>query len=147
VVWVDKGLSIAPATLAHLRAQLPDARFVSYSPDDMHNPVNQSPQYLRSVPLYDLHVTTKSYNVAELREIGAREALFVDNAFDPATHRPVSLAPEEEASLAADVGFVGWFEPERAEWLFRLAEAGLRVTVRGPRLAPLREVAPAVHRP
>jgi hypothetical protein len=132
VVWIDKGLSIGPATLDRLRGLLPRARFVSYSPDDMLNPANQSPRYLKSIGSYDLHVTTKSYNVPELAQIGAKEVLFVDNAFDPATHRPIQLSREDEARFAAEVGFIGWFEEERADWIYQLAVAGIRVTVRGP---------------
>src|SRR5439155_20088622 len=104
----------------------------AYSGDDMANPANQSPRYLRSIDRYDLHVTTKSYNVSELEALGAKEVLFVDNAFDPATHRPIQLTPEEESRFAAEVGFVGWYEEERADWMYRLAVAGIPVTVRGP---------------
>lgn len=132
VVWVDKGLWISPGTLDQLRALQPRARFVTYSPDDMLNPANQSPRYLRSIGRYDLHITTKSYNVAELEQLGAKEVLFVDNAFDPAIHRPIELSQEDEARFAAEVGFIGYFEQERAELMYRLAVAGIPVTVRGP---------------
>ena len=73
LVWIDKGLWLRPRTLRRLRVLLPRARFVGYSPDDMGNPSNQSRRYLDSLPLYDLHVTTKSYNVEELSALGARE--------------------------------------------------------------------------
>jgi hypothetical protein len=88
------------------RALLPGALFVTYSGDDMMNPAHQSPRYLQSIDRYELHVTTKSYNVAELAQIGAKDVLFVDNAFDPETHRPIALSAEERARFAADVGFV-----------------------------------------
>lgn len=132
LVWIDKGLWLRPRTLRRLRVLLPRARFVGYSPDDMGNPSNQSRRYLDSLPLYDLHVTTKSYNVEELSVLGAREMLYVDNAYDPSVHRPLELTDEERAEYGADIGFVGCYEGDRAEKLFRLAEAGLRVTVRGP---------------
>ncbi len=133
VVWIDKGLAIRPRTLDRLRERLPQARIVAYSPDDMFNPLNQSRRYLDSIPRYDLHVTTKSYNVPELEARGARDVLFVDNAYHPALHRPMELTAQERRRLAADVGFVGTFEPDRAEMIYRLAEAGVPVTVRGPR--------------
>ena len=132
VIWVDKGLWISPATLDQLRALQPRARFVTYSPDDMLNPANQSPRYLKSIGHYDLHITTKSYNVAELEQLGAKEVLFVDNAFDPSIHRPVALSADDEARCASEVGFVGFFEEERAELMYRLALAGVPVTARGP---------------
>ena len=132
VLWVDKGLTLRPRTLRRVRALLPGARLVSYSPDDMANPDNQSRRYLESLPLYDLHVTTKSFNVVELQALGAREVLPVPNAFDPAVHRPLRLGPAERLRFAADVGFVGHFEPERAETMLELARRGIRVCVRGP---------------
>ena len=132
VVWFDKGLAIRPRTLDRLRARLPKARIVAYSPDDMFNPLNQSRRYLDSIPRYDLHVTTKSYNVPELEAFGARDVLFVDNAYHPALHRPMELTAEERRRFATDVGFVGTFERPRAEMIYRLAEAGVPVTVRGP---------------
>jgi len=110
LLWVDKGRSIRPATLRRVRRSHPGALLVTYSPDDMMNPDNQSPAYLESIPLYDLHVTTKSYNLPELLERGARDALFVDNAYDPATHRPVTLSDSDRKRFAAEVGFIGGFE-------------------------------------
>ena len=98
----------------------------------MLNPANQSPRYLQSIGRYDLHITNKSYNVAELEQLGAKEVLFVDNAFDPAIHRPIELSREDEARFAAEVGFIGSFEEDRAELMYRLAVAGVPVTVRGP---------------
>jgi spore maturation protein CgeB len=132
VVWIDKGLEIRPATLAALRRQPSPPALVAYSPDDMLNPQNQSRYYLEGLALYDLHVTTKSYNVAELRELGARDVIFVDNAFDPATHRPLELSAEDRLRYGAGAGFVGAMESDRAEQIVRLAEAGIEVAVRGP---------------
>lgn len=129
LVMVDKGLSIRPATLRAVKRASPKTRLVSYSPDDMFNPSNQSIPYLRSIPFYDHHVTTKSYNVAELKEAGARDVLFVNNAFDPHSHRPLDLTPAEMARYQADVGFIGGFETDRAEHILALARAGIEVTV------------------
>jgi hypothetical protein len=136
ILWVDKGLTISPQNLQIVKNRYPYCWLVSYSPDDMMNPRNQSKRYLASVPLYDLHVTTKSYNVSELKELGARDVLFVDNAYDPHTHRPLSLTPEEKAFWGADVGFIGRFEEARYKMMLALAEAGVQVTVRGPGWEP-----------
>ena len=131
LLWVDKGRSIRPATLARVRALHPQSVLVTYSPDDMMNPDNQTAAYLSSIPQYDLHVTTKSYNVPELTERGARDAMFVDNAYDPATHRPLPLSAEEKQTYEAEVGFIGGFEEERAREMAHLAENGVPVTVWG----------------
>lgn len=131
VLWIDKGITISPGTLEAVRGCSPGTVLVHYSPDDMFNPDNQSGRYLRGIPLYDLHVTTKSYNVAELEAAGARRVLFVNNAYDPATHRPLMLTPAETQRFGCDVGFVGSFEEERALMLLGLAREGVRIRVWG----------------
>jgi hypothetical protein len=128
VLWVDKGRSIRAGTLRAAREAAPRIRLVNYSPDDMFNPANHSRQYARGIPEYDLHVTTKSYNVAELRAAGARDVLFVDNAYDPEVHRPLALTEEERGLYAAQVAFVGQYERERADAMVALAQAGIPVT-------------------
>lgn len=132
ILWIDKGLTITPSTLSSVKQERPHCVLVSYSPDDMMNPNNQSRRYLASVPLYDLHVTHKSYNVAELKELGARKVRFIDKAYDPHTHRPLALTEDERKRWGSDVGFVGGFEQERYQTMLALAKAGVQVTVRGP---------------
>jgi spore maturation protein CgeB len=58
--------------------------------------------------------------------------MFVDNAYDPATHRPLELSDEDAARYGAEIGFVGAYEEDRARHLLHLAHAGLSVTVWGP---------------
>ena len=79
IVWIDKGLTIHKSTIKNIHSAFPAIIIVSYSPDDMINPDNQSSQYLESIPLYDFHITTKSYNVREMRAIGAKQVIFVNN--------------------------------------------------------------------
>jgi len=140
LLWIDKGLTIRPNTLLRLRSLSPRSILVSYSPDDMGNPANQSHRYLKSIPIYDLHVTTKSYNCEELRNLGARDVLFVDNAYDPAVHRTIDLTPAERKELTTSVGFIGFFERDRADHILGLARAGVAVTVCGPGWHKLRGV-------
>src|SRR5262249_49489754 len=63
VLWIDKGLSIKPSVLRSIQQLSPSTFKIHYSPDDMFNPANQSPRYIDSIDLYDLHVTTKTCNV------------------------------------------------------------------------------------
>jgi spore maturation protein CgeB len=131
VLWVDKGLTIRPETLAAVARLAPGLMRVSYSPDDMLNPRNHSRCYLAAVPRYDLHVTTKSYNVAEMKTLGATRVLFVDNAYCPFTHRPLEVSEADKERLGGVVGFIGTYEKERAEALLFLARQGIPVKVWG----------------
>jgi len=131
VVWIDKGLTIGPKTILRIRRNSPSAAIVAYSPDDMAGSHNQSPRYLAAIPEYDVHVTTKSYNVAELTELGARRVVFVDNAYDPATHRPMRLSEDDLKRYAADVSFVGMYEADRACHIRELARRGIAIDIWG----------------
>jgi len=132
LLWVEKGRTIAPRTLEAFRAAQPGARVVAYSPDDMLFRPNQSAAYLAGIPVYDLHVTTKRHHVRGLARLGARDVCFVDNAYDPATHRPLELTPAERARWGSEVVFVGRWERNRIERVVALCEAGVEVTVHGP---------------
>ena len=132
ILWVDKGLDVRRRTLERFRAACPDTMLVHYSPDDYRLLFEDSKRFAETIPLYDLVVTTKSYNVPELRERGARDVLFVDNAFSPEVHKPVPLSEDDRSRYACDVGFVGFYERERADSMYSVAESGIRVTVRGP---------------
>lgn len=133
ILWVDKGLTISPTTLLTVRKYRPACRIMSYSPDDMLNPRNQSHRYLDSVPIYDLHVTTKTHNISELKMLGARDVFFVAKGFDPNVHKPMQLSVDEQRSWGADVGFIGDFEQNRYRLMLAVADSGIDVVVRGPR--------------
>ncbi|MGZ0656216.1 CgeB family protein [Coraliomargarita sp. W4R72] len=105
---------------------------ISYSPDDMMNPYNQSRAYLGAVPEYDLHVTTKSYNVKELRLLGAREVYFQGNAYDPTIHSYRDLSERDYFEYKADVSFVGAWEAARVQSMCVLVESGVDVVFRCP---------------
>ena len=132
LVWIDKGLATRPDTLTRIRRVRPGVQLVHYSPDDMEGRHNQTWQYLKSVPLYDLMVTTKSYNVPELHARGARSVLYVNNAYCRNTHRPLPITAEDRSRLGGPVGFIGAFEEDRAEAMRFLAENGVPVRIWGP---------------
>jgi spore maturation protein CgeB len=131
VLWIDKGLTITAATLREVRIRQPGCRILGFSPDDMYQRHNQSPQFRAHLPLYDCFFTTKSFGVAELRAIGCPRVAFQDNGYDPHTHRPLTLSADERARYGGPVGFVGSWEAARAASVSRLAAAGVPVRVWG----------------
>jgi spore maturation protein CgeB len=133
LVWIEAAPMISAATLRRERAARPGIRLVWYSEDDMMNPVHRSRQLEGALGLFDLWVTTKSFNARsdEMPALGVRRPLFVDNSFDPLLHRPMALSPEERRHWGADIAFVGTYEAPRARSLLALAEAGLSVRVWG----------------
>ena len=132
LIWVDKGLLISPMTLMACRATAQRMILLNYSPDDMINPNNQTRYYLGSLGLYDVLVTTKVANVAELKAMGARDVRLVFNSYHEALHRPIPITKEDRKRYGAKVTFVGFCEKERTQSILRLADAGLGVRVWGP---------------
>jgi spore maturation protein CgeB len=132
VVWFDKALLISPETLHALKKINSNPFIIHFSPDDMFNPDNQSRYFMSSIGSYDLHVTGKSYNIPELKEVGAKDVFFMNKAYDPETHRPVILSPKEQKEYGADIGFIGTFEKERSESIKEIAKAGFNVRIWGP---------------
>ncbi|MFI9508323.1 glycosyltransferase [Nocardia sp. NPDC052566] len=125
LVFVFKGVHLDQRRLL----ETPAARHVHYSPDDVANPVNISPEYLAHERDWDLIVTTKRHNVPELIARGVRAVSFVRSAYDPAWHHPAARRGSREYL----VGFVGVCRPDRRADMVELATRyGTRVLVAGP---------------
>lgn len=131
LLWVDKGQQIQPEVLRLFKARQPQAKLVNYSPDDMFNPVNQTERWRKGLPLYDLHVSTKTYNIPELLEAGAKDAFFVGNAYEPTIHKPYELTANEFKQLESDIVFIGASEEKRDKSISYLASKGLRIALHG----------------
>lgn len=131
LVWIDKGVYIDSSTLAYIKKKQPDCKIVGYSPDNMAERHNQSQNVLRGLRFYDCFVTTKSYIVDTLHDMGAEKVVFVNNAYEPKFHHPYKLSLEEKKRLGGRIGFIGSWEKERCDSILYLAERGLPVRVWG----------------
>jgi spore maturation protein CgeB len=132
ILWIEKGLTIEPDTLRKIKTLYPQTIIVGYSSDDMFARHNQSRQFLAHLPLYDIYFTTKSYGVEELRSLGCKRVVFVGNAFDPATHKPMPVTSSDRIKLGGSVGFIGNYEIDRAASMSYLASHVIPVRVWGP---------------
>jgi len=131
IVWIDKCLVFRPESLKLIRKKIPSIKLVWCSEDDMYASHNQSRFFLRGIGFYDVIFTTKVYNLAELKKLGARRTEFFLDAYDEKVHRPMVLTEEEKKKFSCDVGFIGTFEKERADSIIFLAEHGIQVVVWG----------------
>ncbi len=133
MIWLERAVEIRPATLRAVKSLNPDVKLVWYAEDDMMNPVHLSRYVEQSLPLFDLWVTTKSFNAKpeEMPSRGVRYALFVNNSIDPEIHRSQPVDDAMRAEFGADIGFIGTYEKERAESIRQLCLAGLAVRVWG----------------
>lgn len=124
LVVVFRGNCLALDTVEVLRDCCPAV--LHYHPDDIENDENVSASFLAAIPAYTVHVTTKTFNVQELRTRGAVSVLYVPCAYDPWIHRPVGSTGRYDAC------FVGTARPERVAFIRKLARRGdLRLRVAG----------------
>ena len=123
--FIVKGTCLYPRTLKVLKAK--KIKLVSWSLDDMYAKHNRTFNYDKGLKYYDLVVTAKSYNVDELKRLGARKILFQYQAYDKDVHKPFDNCKEK----LWDVVFVGSFEKERFESIKYLADNGININVWG----------------
>jgi len=133
IIWVEKSLMLHYSVLAWIKKVNKDAKVISFTEDDMYAKHNQSAYYRNCLSLYDLVVTTKSYNANadELPSLGAKKVIFVNKTYYEKMHRPIAVTDDDRSRYGADVGFIGTFEKERAESILFLANKGVRVRVWG----------------
>ncbi|MGW4356668.1 CgeB family protein [Nocardia sp. NPDC004582] len=125
MLFAFKSVHLDQQRLLGARASL----HVHYSPDDVSNPYNTSPEYLEHESAWDLIVTTKWHNVPELTARGARNVKFVRSAYDPALHHITARRTVRRFLL----GFIGAVRPDRQDLLISLArEHHGDMLLRGP---------------
>lgn len=134
IVWIDKGIIVRKNTFKEIRRCQPQVKIIGYSPDWMVGRHNQSRQFLESLPFYDCYVTTKSYAVDDMKQLGCRDVYYIGNAFQRDFHRPYNLTADEQKRFHCDVSFIGAFERERAESIMFLADHGIKVDIWGSQL-------------
>jgi len=131
-VWIEKGLTINSITLNTIHKNLVNCKIISYSCDDMMIKQNQSIYYLNCISLYDVHLTTKSYNIYELEALSAKKVLFFPNAYDKYAYNNKPITIEEALKWGSDVAFLGGFEFDRYFQMNLLAERGIKIKIWGP---------------
>jgi glycosyltransferase involved in cell wall biosynthesis len=125
ILWIDKGLTIYPNLLKKIRNFNRANFIIGYSGDDMLKKHNQSKWWIKGLAYYDLYITTKSYHCSELPSFGIKCVKFVNNCYDPETHKPLRITVAEKKKFGCPVGFIGAWEKERAEDILFLAQAGI----------------------
>jgi spore maturation protein CgeB len=80
IVWIDKGRWVYPSTLQRIKL-LTGSLLVHYTPDPAFS-VHTSRHFERSLPIYDLCITTKRYEIERYREKGAKRVLFTWQGID-----------------------------------------------------------------
>jgi spore maturation protein CgeB len=129
IVWVERGTLIWPRTLEQIQDM--GCLLVHYNTDDLLNPRNLWSNFFRTIPLYDVHITTNIPNVSELPSMGARFVIRSQLGYDDELYYPRSLRQEDKQRLGADVSFIGHWETATEDLLRYALEHNVRVRIRG----------------
>lgn len=129
LVWIDKGTWIFPETLAALRraARCPAVHYTA----DAQLLINRSRHFFGALRLYDLLVTTKSFEVNLYKNKGARQILVV-----PQSYCPERFAhPQPDSRFTCDIGLISDLKPHYTAVVRALARRRFDVGVWGTRWA------------
>jgi spore maturation protein CgeB len=143
IVWIEKSTMLRPETIRALRNAFPESCLISLSEDDMYALHNRSRYYEKCLPLFDVVFTTKTYNLEELKKLGARRTEFFLDSYDEELHRPLTEYDALEKK-DIDVSFIGTHEAERAATIRWLGTQGIRVVVFGNGWGSLKERCPNI---
>lgn len=127
--WVDKGVWVYPETLTAFR-EAGNRLLIHYTPDPAIL-FHHSRHFLRGLPMYDVVVTNKRYELDLYRRHGARHVIWSCTAFSQGIFRPVELTPEDHARYDCNVVFVGHCEPHYVRRVAAAARAVEGVAVWG----------------
>lgn len=128
IVFIVKGNNIYPSTLEQIKKNK-NIKLISWSLDDMYAKHNRSYYYTKGLKYYDVIFTSKSYNLGELKEFGAKKVEFLYQAFSKKYHKPCDDCTK--ANYKTDVLFIGFAEQERFEDLNYLAQNGIKIDIFG----------------
>lgn len=128
VVWVDKGRWLRPSALDELK-RMTGALVVHYTPDPAFT-VHNSRHFEACVPLYDLCITNKRYELETYRNKGARNVLFVWQGIDDRFER-IAVCGRFDAR-PFDCVFVGHVEPHYIATLECVCSVTQSLRVHGP---------------
>jgi spore maturation protein CgeB len=124
LIWINKGVLLWPDTVQKLRDRA--KHFIYYTPDTAFHQ-NKSRFFNRTLHLYDLLVTTKSFEMQEYqRRVAANKLYLTTQGYDPDFHFPTYTAPKDMAAV-----LIGLCEPHRVQCVDALRAAQIKVRIGG----------------
>lgn len=125
LLWVDKAIFLYPQTMRRLRKAA--RRLVHFTPDTAFH-ANRSRYFNRTMELFDLLVTTKSFEVDEYRRRVRRDKiLLTTQGYDANVH----YSRNGDEIRRREAIFIGLAEPDRERCIETLLERGIPVRIGG----------------
>lgn len=130
VIWIDKGKWLSSETLQLLKNHF-NAVTVHYTPDPQLV-AQKSQAFLSCIPLYDLMLTTKPYEVPFYKKYGVKNLQLINQSYDSLNLHPRTLTMAQKERFSADVGFIGHCENHYQFMLQHVVKAGVNTKIWGP---------------
>ena len=125
VAWVDKGANLWPKTVQKIRRVC--RKMVYYTPDTSFA-ANRSRFFEATASLYDLVVTTKSFELEHYRKLIPDDRIMLTTqSYDEQQHRPTCSFDEKRKEAV----LIGLCEPDREACIEQLLNHGVPVRVGG----------------
>jgi spore maturation protein CgeB len=125
LTWVDKAIFLFPPTVQRLRQA--SLNLIHYTPDTAFH-AGRSRYFEKTLALYDLLVTTKSFDVREYLRLAGRDTVHLTTqGFDASVHS----ARNGQAARRKEAVFVGLAEPDRERCISVLLSRGIPVRLAG----------------
>jgi hypothetical protein len=128
LVVVPGSTHVRAGALAQIKAALPGCRLALLWPDTL---LNLASHTIQALPLYDCVASYSEAALPMLRQLGARNAVWLPFAGDDILFKPTEITTAERAEFSCDVCFVGNPRPERERAIVALIRAGVNVKVWG----------------
>lgn len=128
VLFVYKGSFVLPSTLNEIKSS--GSYLANFYPDvSMFSHGKLLP---RTLPLYDLIYTTKTFGIKDLKTIfGVENSVFIPHGFDPDIHRRVEGFQSLKEKYQCDVSFIGTWSKKKESYLAfvkeKLPDINLRI--------------------
>lgn len=128
VIWVDKGRWLQAYVLDELKRST-GALAVHYTPDPAFS-VHDSRHFAACLPIYDLCITTKRYELETYRRNGAKTVLFTWQGVDDRFERVAACSQLDHR--VTDVIFIGHSEAHYAATLESVRKVSTNLRIYGP---------------
>ncbi|MCB9460379.1 MAG: glycosyltransferase [Anaerolineaceae bacterium] len=123
---------IYPETVAFAKSL--GAKIFCFFPDDAFKSISYTKRARDVVRQLDCVITTKSFNIEELKQVGVPHVYFMTKGYIPDCHIPVTPTQADYNKYGGDVVFIGnGYEVQRLDFIADLAEAlpDIKFTVYG----------------
>ena len=132
LIWVDNKPYLWEKTLKNILEKLPNSKIINLVTDDANGKFKSSWKITpKTAKYYHHHFVQRVENFDDYYSWGAHKVDFCLRSFDPNFHKIIELNITEKEQFSWDVGFIGSYEEERAEYIAHLINNGITVRVIG----------------